>query len=456
MKISKRQKLLGAFSGAFVIIFAALAWFQDPILTKNIPRAQKMTPKIPLVAIAPVEDSYSRNARSTIEELYNSSRYSEALEASSQFMNSAEASSALKEWLRQQTPIILTALSWQNIQNGRCNEALPTLNQVWNEHRLAEALKGVVYCRHQEQEHDVVVHLAPEYLRLRPDDASMRLLVSDSYESMGEFEEALNILNSEQVTEESAESVRHEAQLMTKKLAESEHQDKTRSEHFQMTFRGAEHAGMVPEALQILEHAWHELGDKIATNIGQRIYEVVLYPDASFRELSHQAPTWSAGVFDGRIRIPITPAMEKGDKSSFRRVLRHEFFHAVLAALAQGRNIPTWLHEGGAQLFECEGQCRPFHFASRPSQFLSADKFSGSFWESSANEASLLYQQSLYLVLNLQYGQLTEDTDPLGTLLQKMDTLEKTDSDGILAAFGLSYSYFYKVSADRWKQRYAF
>lgn len=431
-------------------------WKLSRSTQREMPAAQTVTPKIPLVAIAPIEDEFSRKARSSVEEMYYAARYEEALTTTFMLMDSAEASPDLKTWLQQQTPIILTAISWQKIQHGQCSEALSTLNRVWQEYRLAEALKGIVYCQHQNQEHEGVVKLAEEYLNLKPDDASMRLLVSDSYESMGEFAEALAILNPERVAEEHAKSVHDEAQLMAKKLAESEHQDKTRSDHFQITFRAAEHASLASEALQVLEQAWHELGDKTAMNIGQRVYEVILYPVRSFRELTHQAPAWSAGLFDGRIRIPVTPEMQHGDKPSFRRVLRHEFFHAVLAALSQGRSLPTWLHEGGAQLFECEEQCRPFPFTARPSQFLSAEKFSSSYWESNASEASLLYQQSLYLVLNLQFGQLTDDRDPLGTLMLKLDSLEKTDNDGVLAPFGLPYSYFYKVSADRWKQRYAF
>lgn len=421
-----------------------------------MPTARAVAPKIPLVSASPEEDAVSRESRAAIEQLYTAGQYEQALATVENVLQDPRTNTRHQQWLQRQKPIIVTAIGWKNIQKGICEEAMTILQEAWNKHRIAEALKGIIYCRHQAQDHEDVTRLANEYLIQKPNDADMRVLISDSYESLGEFGTALSVLNQENDGDKSTETLRDEAQLMAKKLAESEHQDKTQSEHFQITYRMGEHATLASESLHILEQAWHELVGQASLNLGQRTYEVVLYPDQSFREISHKAPAWSGGVFDGRIRIPISHTMLSGDKTQLRRILRHEFFHAVLNALAQGRNLPTWLHEGGAQWYECDGQCRPFAFAARPTQFLSPEKFSQSFWESSAPEAALLYQQSLYLVLNLQFGQLTDETDPLVTLLQKISSLEKTDSDGVLAPFGFTFSYFHRVSADRWKQRYAF
>lgn len=460
MKRPSRQKRLIFFGATTAVVGAALLF----VMTKEnhkekrtpLPTAQSVTPKMPLVAIATEEDSRSRESRVAIENFYAATQYEQANAVIDNDLKDPHTNVTHQQWLLRQKPIVLTAWGWQKIQKGTCEEALPILTTAWQHNKQAEALKGIIYCRHQTQDHEDVVRLANEYLVQQPLDASMRVLISDSYESLGEFATALSMLNVESAGEESTTPLQNEAQLMAKKLAESEHQEKTQSEHFQMTFRRDEHAALASESLHILEQAWHELVGQFALDLGQRVYEVILYPDQSFREISHQAPAWSGGVFDGRIRIPVSHTIEAGDKQQLRRILRHEFFHAVLSALAQGRGLPTWLHEGGAQLFECEGRCRPFPFAARPTQFLSAEKFSASFLGSSAPEAALLYQQSLYLVMNLQFGQLTNETDPIGVLLQKITSLEKTDNDGVLAPYGLTFSYFYRVSADRWKQRYAF
>ncbi len=61
------------------------------------------------------------------------------------------------------------------------------------------------------------------------------------------------------------------------------------------------------------------------------------------------SPAWADGLFDpvlGRIHVPTQSALT--DRAWLKRVLRHEFVHALLHD-QQGLNhnaIPTWLNEG--------------------------------------------------------------------------------------------------------------
>jgi hypothetical protein len=75
---------------------------------------------------------------------------------------------------------------------------------------------------------------------------------------------------------------------------------------------------------------------------------VILYTEKQFRDIT-RAPEWSAGQFDGRIRIPVAGASQKPE--AFDRVLTHELTHAMVASLAP-HGVPTWLHEGMAQYFD--------------------------------------------------------------------------------------------------------
>jgi hypothetical protein len=61
------------------------------------------------------------------------------------------------------------------------------------------------------------------------------------------------------------------------------------------------------------------------------------------------APSWSGGIFDGNIRIPVGGGHI--DETALSAVLHHEFTHAVLHTIA-GSKIPTWLDEGIAQYEE--------------------------------------------------------------------------------------------------------
>ena len=74
----------------------------------------------------------------------------------------------------------------------------------------------------------------------------------------------------------------------------------------------------------------------------------VLYTQQQFRDIT-RAPDWSAGQYDGRIRVPVAGALEKPEL--FERVLTHELTHAVVANIAP-RGVPVWLNEGLAQYFE--------------------------------------------------------------------------------------------------------
>jgi hypothetical protein len=60
------------------------------------------------------------------------------------------------------------------------------------------------------------------------------------------------------------------------------------------------------------------------------------------------APGWSGGLFDGKIRIPIG-GIEK-ETPGLRMLLYHEYTHAVVRAITP--RCPTWLNEGLAQYFE--------------------------------------------------------------------------------------------------------
>jgi hypothetical protein len=77
------------------------------------------------------------------------------------------------------------------------------------------------------------------------------------------------------------------------------------------------------------------------------VLTVVLYSNEQFRDIT-QSPSWAGGAFDGRIRVPIAGRMEE---RALRRVLAHEFTHAVVRSLAP-RGVPQWLNEGLAVLME--------------------------------------------------------------------------------------------------------
>lgn len=74
---------------------------------------------------------------------------------------------------------------------------------------------------------------------------------------------------------------------------------------------------------------------------------MILYSNQQFQDVT-DAPGWSGGIYDGKIRIPIGGIEQ--ETPGLRRLLYHEYTHAVVRAIAP--RCPTWLNEGLAQYFE--------------------------------------------------------------------------------------------------------
>src|SRR5512147_638152 len=116
--------------------------------------------------------------------------------------------------------------------------------------------------------------------------------------------------------------------------------------HFLTKYEGREKIEAGRIILRILEDAYAEVGRALSFYPDREI-QVILYSGEQFREVT-DAPGWSAGIYDGKIRIPVG-GIEK-ETPGLRRILYHEYTHAVVRTLTP--RCPTWLNEGLAQYFE--------------------------------------------------------------------------------------------------------
>lgn len=116
--------------------------------------------------------------------------------------------------------------------------------------------------------------------------------------------------------------------------------------HFLTKYEGREKIETGRIVLRILEEAYGEVGRALSYYPDQEI-QVILYSGEQFQNVT-DAPGWSNGVYDGKIRIPIG-GIER-ETPGLRRLLYHEYTHAVVRAIAA--RCPTWLNEGLAQYFE--------------------------------------------------------------------------------------------------------
>jgi tetratricopeptide (TPR) repeat protein len=116
--------------------------------------------------------------------------------------------------------------------------------------------------------------------------------------------------------------------------------------HFLAKYEGREKIEAGRIVLRILEDAYGEVGRSLSYYPDREI-QVILYSGQQFTDVT-DAPGWSGGIFDGKIRLPIGGIEQ--ETPGLRRILFHEYTHAVVRAITP--RCPTWLNEGLAQYFE--------------------------------------------------------------------------------------------------------
>jgi tetratricopeptide (TPR) repeat protein len=126
-------------------------------------------------------------------------------------------------------------------------------------------------------------------------------------------------------------------------------QDLSRSDTHPFVVRFAK--GQVPVDLgglkRMLRDTHRKIGQQFSYFPDHRI-TVLLYASADFQQvktLSHQV----SGLYDGKIRLPLSPG--RLDSQELKRILWHEYTHAIVHDLSQGA-CPVWFNEGIATLQE--------------------------------------------------------------------------------------------------------
>ena len=209
--------------------------------------------------------------------------------------------------------------------------------------------------------------------------------------------------------------------------------DDARTANFVVLFDGYEHEEMKPAVLGILKDAYAEMGKELNHFPGEPI-TVILYTAKDFTDVT-RAPEWSGGMFgqiDGKIRVPVQGVA--GQERVLRRVLYHEYVHALLYSMAP--DCPLWLHEGLAQYLGGDeavsvGQVIPLALLVKG-------------FPRDARTAYVAYMESLQAVSDLvdEHGM-----PPLRRLLNELGS-----GKGLEAAFAAAYGRPFSRWAAEWRQ----
>jgi hypothetical protein len=175
--------------------------------------------------------------------------------------------------------------------------------------------------------------------------------------------------------------------------------------HFSVKYEGREKIVAGRIILRILEDAYGEVGRALSYYPDHEI-AVILYSSRQFQDVT-DAPGWSGGIYDGKIRIPIGGI--ENETPGLRKLLIHEYTHAAVRSITP-RRVPAWLNEGLAQYFEGREVGSPQKEMLR--QLAQAGKvpvlseLEGSFLGLSGPQASYAYLISLSAVSHMvdRYG----------------------------------------------------
>lgn len=216
--------------------------------------------------------------------------------------------------------------------------------------------------RYNDSASDVYLGLGIAHFYLKDDKYAERELtkaveidpkISAAYQYLGEIyyrkddlETAAQFWEKAVALNPSATEIRARLERIRKEHKAEQNFNRDVSSHFLTKFEGREKIEAGRIVSRILEDAYGEVGRALSYYPDQEI-QVILYSGKQFQEVT-DAPGWSGGLYDGKIRIAIGGIEQ--ETPGLRKLLYHEYTHAVVRAITP--RCPTWLNEGLAQYFE--------------------------------------------------------------------------------------------------------
>ena len=290
----------------------------------------------------------------------------------------------------------LAADGWRALQAGDAQGAIPLFEQA-AEGGPSDALFGLALAYQKLGREGEALVMAYQATAEMPSEAGPWRLLGQLLAKTGDlagaveaWERALTLLPDPQL-ERVLETTRND-------LATNQRYFVGETRHFRARFEGPAESYLAERVLDMLEAAYSSVGLALGY-YPEDVIETILYTKQAFRDVT-RTPTWAGGLYDGKVRLPISGADQNPD--SLRRVVTHEYTHAAVTAMLDGATIPTWLHEGVALNLEqsrLDGWAR--RILARQRTALPLSMLSRSFLGLSADQADHAYAQSYVMVKSM-------------------------------------------------------
>jgi len=188
--------------------------------------------------------------------------------------------------------------------------------------------------------------------------------------------------------------------------------DSGHSSRFDLTYDPGVTTSFALAILDVLESAANQVGAELG-HFPEAHVPVAIYKRGDYKTVT-DAPDWSGGAYDGKIRVPfgafkeITPPM--------RAILFHEYAHVLVYDMTRG-NCPQWLNEGIAEFFGRRQYARPGQNAAKAAA-VDFRKLEKGFSTLNAKDAANAYEQShalvSYMVTAYGWHRLNQTLQALG------------------------------------------
>lgn len=395
--------------------------------------------------------------------MFGAKEYVQALDRAEGLLASPQTSDALRRWVEGELPTLRVSVGWLHLQEQDCERAIPFLLEAYRGGRRSEGAKGLGYCYAKTSQWHLADAYLLEALTLNQGDRSLHVVYADLLESLQRLDEGSRHLEQAAALAtdvQERESLSQRARTMAARSRLARSQETFQSSAFHVTYRPEDLGAALDRVLAQLQDALYENETALGLRPPVGPIEVTLFPKSVTAQVAPDLPHWSAGVFDGRIRVPI-PSEGPGSVRLERllRVLRHELVHALTAPLLVGRLLPSWIGEGMAQYMECSdsGRARCLADAWRAADFRGArpsllpfDSLDRSFLTLDHDAAQLAYAQSVFVVQVLERDFLGE-----GQLYRLTSAIARRDwrsgdSASLLDTLGVRAADLYQRAADRW------